>query len=642
MAHDPNIPQMSEAPSPADPYRDVVERAARSIVGQLETDQLLTKIVDEAADMLGVEDGFINLLDHEARTMKLGYARGVFTQIAGMTMTADRGITGQVWREGRGAIVNNYMAWEHRVSEGVPVSAMIAVPLKHEKRMLGILALAHTDTGAAFTRQDMDRLGAFAELSSIAMANARLHAELHRSRQRYRSVVQDQTDMVGRFQPDGTITFANEACAAAYNLKPSQMVGRMIFEFIPESEHERTRRELAALTPESPLRENELRVDLPDGTVVWQQWHDRGIFDADGELVEVQTVGRDITAQKLAAQALAGSEARYRTLFNSTPSGLLVEDEHGVIVDVNDAVCRMLDYKREELIGQHVSILTDADRAVVDRNIDRVLSGETFRHSVTNLSRDGKEHIVELLETRIDLPDGQPGVLVVSQDITERQRGTEALRRSERRARDLADRTETLLNELDHRVKNNLVGLMTLVSMYARSKPSVEEMAEALTGKLHAMRTVHDRLSRRQWRSIELRELIGQLLEHGTESWASDRVRLKGPRVEVPASQAGPLAMVVQELVTNAYKHGALSHPQGSVAMAWKFDVLALRLTIDWREFCDNGATEQPKSSGQGMRLIEGLVGADLRGSATFTFHPDGLRCEIICKLESESRSQAN
>lgn len=616
-----------------DPFRDVVRRAARSVVGQLDVDQLLQQIVDEAAALLNVDHGFINVIDRASQLMQVGYARGVFQEIAGMRVQRDRGITGRVWREDRGMIVNDYGTWTDRVRTGVPVEAMIAVPLRHEREIHGVLALGENRPGYRFTPGQLDLLSGFAELASIALVNAQLHAELERSRQRYRSVVHDQTEMVARFEPDGTITFANDACASAFDCRPERMVGRSIYELIGPADLEGTRRELAALTPEQPLRQCELQVAGVNGATRWQAWIDRGLFDDRGRLVEVQSVGRDITEQKRAAEALAGSEARYRTLFNATPSGLLVEDRRGTIVDVNDAVCRMLGYRRDELVGRHVSELTDVDRPIVERNISRVLDGDTLRHEVMNLGRGGTRRYMELLETRFDLPGGEPGILVVSQDVTERKQSTEALKQSERRARRLADRLETLLNELDHRVKNNLVGLMTLVSIYARSKTDVAALAEALTGKLRAMHAVHDRLSRHQWRSVDLRELLGELIDCGPDAPADGRVTCDGPAVQVPASQAGPLAMVMQELLTNALKHGALAGSHGRVAVVWQFDPVDARLKIDWRETgADPFAVRQ--GQGQGLQLIEGLVEADLRGRCRFDFTDTGLRCQIFCQLE--------
>jgi len=619
--------------SRSDPFRDVVRRAARSVVGQLNVDQLLQQIVDEAAALLNVDHGFINVIDRASRTMQVGYARGVFREIAGMRVEYGRGIAGRVWETGRGLIVNDYGDWPDRIRQGVPVEAMIAVPLRNEQEIHGVLALAENRPGYRFTTDQLDLLSGFAELASIAMVNAQLHAELKRSRQRYRSVVHDQTEMVARFQPDGTITFANDACARAFGSLPEQMIGRSVYELIDPADRERTRNELAALTPEQPLRHCELQITGADGKTRWQAWIDRGLFDDRGRLVEVQAVGRDVTEQKHAADALARSEARYRTLFNATPSGLLVEDRHGTIVDVNDAVCRMLGYRRDELVGRHVSMLTDVDRAIVEGNISRVLDAETLRHEVMNIGRDGARRYVELLETRFDLPDGEPGILVVSQDVTERKQSTEALKRSERRARRLANRLETLLHELDHRVKNNLVGLMTLVAIYARSKTTVTELAEALTGKLEAMRTVHDRLSRRQWRSVELGELVEQLVGCDPGPGEADRITCHGPAVQIPASQAGPLAMVVQELLTNARKHGALTGSRGRVAVVWQFDPVDARLEIDWRETHAEPLPPGP-GKGQGLRLIEGLVEADLRGRCRFDFTDAGLRCAILCRLE--------
>ena len=615
-------------------FREMVERSARSVLGELGVEGLLAGVVREAAALVHADHAFINIADEQAETMTVRYGIGDLRPYNGQVFARGEGLTGLVWRTGRGAFINDYASWDGRLDAAVAsgVTAMLAVPLRRDQSFLGALALVHKNAERAFSENDLQVLSSFADLASIALVNARLHTALERSRQRYRSVVQDQTEMISRFLPDGTLTFVNDACARAFGTTPEAMVGRPIYQYIPPDEHERTRRELADLTPAAPFRDNELRQRMPDGSVAWHQWRDRGLFDADGRLIEIQTVGRDITEQKDAEQQLARSEARYRTLFAATPSGLLVEDADGVIVEVNDEVCRMLRHDRAALIGRHVGSLTTSSDEFVDGNIRRVLSGETLRHEVTNRDSSGSERILELLETRIDLPGGEPGILVVSQDVTERRQATEALHQSERRARRLARRTENLLSELDHRVKNNLVGLMALVSMYAASKSSARELADALVGKLHAMRAAHDRLSRDHWRSADLASLVSQLIGIAPEESIRARVAIAGPRVEVPAPQAGPLAMVFQELITNACKHGALASAEGTVALSWRIEPNG-RLVIDWIESLPAAAGPVRRGRGQGLSLIEGLVKSDLQGASRFAFEPTGLRCRIESPL---------
>jgi PAS domain S-box-containing protein len=132
---------------------------------------------------------------------------------------------------------------------------------------------------------------------------------LHESRRQYRSVVEDQTEMICRFRPDGTYTFANRAYADTFGLGPSDVVGKQIWSLVPAGVHP-SRAELEAITPASPITTREVNVATAPGTLRWQQWRDRGFFDERGVLVKVQAVGRDVTDRRLAEDERRELEAR--------------------------------------------------------------------------------------------------------------------------------------------------------------------------------------------------------------------------------------------------------------------------------------------------------------------------------------------
>ena len=119
---------------------------------------------------------------------------------------------------------------------------------------------------------------------------------------RYRAVVEDQTELISRFRPDGTLTFVNGAYCRYFDRSPEQLIGRTFWEFIPTSNHQETREFLDALTPDHPVASREHEVVAPGGEIRWHQWRDRGFFDEQGRVVEYQAVGRDVTERKRAEE----------------------------------------------------------------------------------------------------------------------------------------------------------------------------------------------------------------------------------------------------------------------------------------------------------------------------------------------------
>ncbi|HET6521465.1 MAG TPA: EAL domain-containing protein [Geminicoccaceae bacterium] len=133
-----------------------------------------------------------------------------------------------------------------------------------------------------------------------------VHRSLRASEARYRAVVEDQTEFICRFRPDGTLTFVNGAYGRYFGTSPERLVGTNWLELLPPEEREPVRRRFAALMPESATATYEHPVIRSGGggEIRWQQWRDRAIFDPAGRLVEYQSVGRDITERREAEEAV--------------------------------------------------------------------------------------------------------------------------------------------------------------------------------------------------------------------------------------------------------------------------------------------------------------------------------------------------
>jgi two-component system cell cycle sensor histidine kinase/response regulator CckA len=121
----------------------------------------------------------------------------------------------------------------------------------------------------------------------------------------------------------------------------------------------------------------------------------------------------------------------YRTLFEHSPSGIMVEAPDGTIIDANPAVCRSFGYSRRELIGKNIAQFSTDNKEQIAQNIKAVLDGGYLEHEVHNLLPGGREIILQLREFRTELSDGSMAITVISDDITERQRIENELKISE-------------------------------------------------------------------------------------------------------------------------------------------------------------------------------------------------------------------
>lgn len=164
----------------------------------------------------------------------------------------------------------------------------------------------------------------------LALDNA-----LRESEQRYRRIVEDQTELIVRCLPDGTRLFVNDAYCRYNEVPREELVGTSFFPRIVEEEREAIRRKFASLTPGNPVLTDTHRIIDPRGAVRWHEWTDRGFFDDRGTLVEVQSVGRDITETRDAQELSRRSEESFRLLYESLPIAVWETDFRGVLGELH-------------------------------------------------------------------------------------------------------------------------------------------------------------------------------------------------------------------------------------------------------------------------------------------------------------------
>jgi two-component sensor histidine kinase/CheY-like chemotaxis protein len=196
------------------------------------------------------------------------------------------------------------------------------------------------------------------------------------------------------------------------------------------------------------------------------------------------------------------------------------------------------------------------------------------------------------------------------------------------------ERQTLLMAELDHRVRNILASIQSMVSLTGRSARTKHDYAEALQGRIAAMARTHDLLTRGRWSGANLEQIVRDELKPYDPG--GHVVSLEG-EIEciLRPRQALNVALVVHELATNAAKYGALSVPNGRIAVSWDVQRLGdeARLRIVWQE-TGGPRVNPPRRRGFGSTMIENALRADPGSEARLEFAPAGVRCVITLRMD--------
>ncbi|MEL6486338.1 MAG: CHASE domain-containing protein [Pseudomonadota bacterium] len=182
----------------------------------------------------------------------------------------------------------------------------------------------------------------------------------------------------------------------------------------------------------------------------------------------------------------------------------------------------------------------------------------------------------------------------------------------------------SLTRELNHRVKNTLANVLSILALTRRRASNLDEFANSLEGRIRSLSATHDLLTGTDWGTTPLRSVIEAELQH-FRAGGDYIISVDGPPVELAPNDALSFGLAIHELATNAAKYGALSVPEGRVSIYWTLieDHIA---EVEWRER-EGPEVIGERGRGFGTDLIEKIVAHELRHPVQLAFEREGVRC---------------
>lgn len=400
---------------------------------------------------------------------------------------------------------------------------------------------------------------------------------------------------------------------------------------VDPADRERVMEHLDAATRGEPQIYEFRIVHGSDGGERWIRDHCFPLIDETGRVERIGGIARDVTALKLAEQALRASEARFQQFANASAAGMWIRDAATLVMEyVSPSVSRIYGVEPEVVLDgvQHwAGLIVPEDRDVALAHLEEARRGKAVVHEF-RIQRPDCGTFRWIRNTDFPLFDDQGRVQRIgglAEDVTE--------------AKLLTEHQGVLLSELQHRVRNIMAIIRSIAARSGERAGSVVEYAEVMAGRLLALSRVQSLLTRAANVNVSLRTIV--MDEVSVQAHHEGQYEIDGPDIDISPKAAEVLTLAIHELSTNALKYGALSVPDGKVTVRWTTSDKdgTPWLSLDWRE---EGAKDQrapqsdkPRRKGFGSELIEGRIPYELEGRGSLAITPDGAQCHLEFPLKS-------
>lgn len=419
---------------------------------------------------------------------------------------------------------------------------------------------------------------------------------------------------------EGRYIYANAVVAAATGTADGELVGRNDAHWAPpEVAAALAANDTEAMTSGDIINTEELIVH-PDGEVRTYRALKAPLRDRSGEIIGLVGISTDITDQKEAQEQLARLAERAEIAQQAARSSLYEFHPATGAVARDPLIRELAGYSLAELPDDHLAwerIIHPEDLAEFRNTVQKVMErGERFAMEYRVGRRDGSTMWISDIGRIIRNADGSPERIIgMATDVTERKAA--------------AEREQLLAREVDHRAKNLLTVVQSVIQMSRAD--TVENLRSGVLGRIQSLARAHSLLAAGRWESVDLAQLAAEELAPFVPADDASRIMTVGSSILLRPAAAQSLALVLHELATNAAKYGALRHDQGRLVLSWEREGEGrdAPVVIRWEE--QGVPLTGPASSriGFGTRVIQASVERQLKGQVTQHWSDGGLTVHL-------------
>jgi len=290
------------------------------------------------------------------------------------------------------------------------------------------------------------------------------------------------------------------------------------------------------------------------------------------------------------------------------------------IIFTNDSFLALTGYGREEVLGQSFNfIMAHAADAEALAQIEAAFEGHSDGAAeILYRRKDGSEFWAALFISPVEDENGDVVQYFASFVDLSKHKEEQA-------------QSKMLIDELNHRVKNTLSAVQSIVRQALQTDSDRKVIRESIESRLFALSRSHDLLSRENWASAGLFDVVNDAVETFLSAEGrGERFLITGENIRFPPKEALALGIAFNELATNAVKYGAFANEIGSILVSWTIEPRpeGKRLLLRWQEKAGPPVTP-PSRKGFGSRVLERGLAHELTGTVRLDYRSDGLVCTM-------------
>lgn len=471
-----------------------------ALTGMVNVDAVMQQILASVGTVVPSAAGCILLFEGDEGRIAYthGYPPEAIAYYKTYRFTRDSAVAARIFAHNQPYLIPNTQSWPDWVPLpfGDWIRSSIAVPIALREQTIGLLIL-DSATPDHFQAADVDKLQAFALYAGLALTNAYhvYHLEEHvaaqsvevaEERNLLRTLIETIPDVI--YVKDRLHRFVLCNHTPVYSrepVDPQSYLGKTDFDFHPpEAAAQFWAEEQTILDTGQPILRQEMALERNDGSMVWLLTTKVPLRNQQGKIIGLAGISNDVTPLKLATNALAASEEKFRQLVETMGSGMAVYDLDDRITYVNERFCTMLGYTREELIGTLAANYVDAaGQAKLEEQLVKRMEGVSSVYELLLHCKDGRQ--CHWLVSGAPLHNDRQqiiGSFAVMTDITLHKKAEQKLEEALSREKELSELKSRFVTIASHEFRTPLTSIlmMTDTLLAYRHKLTSDQLEQRL------------------------------------------------------------------------------------------------------------------------------------------------------------------